>query len=61
MSPLVGQKRTVASLVRWFSPDLDLLLERDAAEEDRLNELEEAEKLHEREQLVRWPASTCMA
>ena len=29
-------------LVRWwFLPDLDLLLERDAAEEERLDELEE--------------------
>ena len=45
----------------WFSPDLDLLLERDAAEEERLDMLEEEEKLRERERLVRRPASMCMA
>jgi hypothetical protein len=33
----------------WFSPDLDLLLERDAAEEECFDELEEEEKLRERE------------
>ncbi len=49
-------------LVRWwFSPDVDLLLEWDAEEEEHLDKMEEEEKLHEQEQLVQWPASMCMA
>ena len=37
-------------LVRWwFSPDLDLLLEWNAVEEERFKELEEEEKLREEE------------